>query len=202
MGFLNRLFGKKDSPILKEFSEEECKKDYELKSQALEYVFGKMHNIVGHAIIPFNVGGTVDMYYFPNHIKETGFATMELLAPDGNGQKKNKFGTYELVAFKKYYHNIGEDTQTSFNIIERKACEFLTAIGMFSSEAILNPKETIEVPSGKNEKTLLWFLTYITQMERNLKLGIENIICYFVCKYSKVKWTMQDRMEVTNYLKY
>ena len=52
MGFLNRLFGKKETPIEKEFTEEEHEKDYELKSEGLENVLGKMHNLVGHAIIP------------------------------------------------------------------------------------------------------------------------------------------------------
>ncbi|MCB9256153.1 MAG: suppressor of fused domain protein [Chitinophagales bacterium] len=161
MGFLNRLFGKKETPFEKEFTEEEHEKDYELKSEGLENVLGKMHNLVGHAIIPFAVGGAVDMYYFPNHIKGTGFATMELLDPDGNGPKKNRIGTYELVAFTKHDFSTSEETQTPFNLIERKACGFLTAIGMFSSQAVLNPKETIEVPNRENEEnTCLVFDLY------------------------------------------
>ena len=120
MGFLKRLFGKKETPIEKEFTEEEHDKDYELKSEGLENVLGKMHNLVGHAIIPFAIGGAVDMYYFPNHIKGTGFATMELLDPDGNGPKENRIGTYELVAFTKHDYNENEEIQTPFNLIERK----------------------------------------------------------------------------------
>lgn len=161
MGFLNRLFGKKETPGEKEFTEEEHEKDYETKSEGLENVLGKMHNLVGHAIIPFAVGGAVDMYYFPNHIKGTGFATMELLDPAGNGPKKNRLGTYELVSFTKHDYNPNEETQTPFNLIERQACGFLTAIGMFSSQAVLNPKETIEVPNGENEEnTCLVFDLY------------------------------------------
>tara|TARA_A100000171_G_C2129035_1_gene145427 strand:+ start:1316 stop:1978 length:663 start_codon:yes stop_codon:yes gene_type:complete len=161
MGILDRLFGKKEMPIEKDFTEEEHEKDYELKSKGLEDVLGKSHNIVGHAIIPFTIGGAVDMYYFPNHIKGTGFATMELLDPDGNGPKKNRKGTYELVAFTKYDYNTSEETQTSFDLIERQACGFLTAIGMFSSQAVLNPKETIEVPNGEGEEnTCLVFDLY------------------------------------------
>jgi hypothetical protein len=161
MGFLKKLFGKKEEPIMKEFTEEEYEKDYELKSEGLENVLGKMHQLVGHAIIPFAVGGAVDMYYFPNHIKGTGFATMELLDPDGNGPKKNRIGTYELVAFTKYDYNTSEDTQTPFNLMERKACGFLTAIGMYASQAVLNPKETVEIPNGENEEnTCLIFDLY------------------------------------------
>lgn len=161
MSFLNRLFGKKEVPTEKEFTEEEHEKDYELKSEGLENVLGKMHNLVGHAVIPFAIGGAVDMYYYPNHIKGTGFATMELLDPDGNGPKKNRLGTYELVAFTKYDYNENEEIQTPFNLIERKACGFLTSIGMYSPQAILNPKETIEVPNGESkENTCLVFDLY------------------------------------------
>ncbi|GAA3521383.1 hypothetical protein GCM10022393_39690 [Aquimarina addita] len=161
MEFLKKLFGKKEKLVEKDFAEEERNMDYELKSKGLEDVLGKMHNMVGHAIIPFAIGGTVDMYYFPNHIKGTGFATMELLDPDGNGPLQNKLGTYELVAFTKFDYNPIEETQTPFNLIERKACGFLTSIGMYSSQAILNPKETIEVPNGENEEnTCLIFDLY------------------------------------------
>lgn len=161
MSFFKRLFGKKEKPVEKEFTAEEHEKDYEFKLNGLENILGKMHNLVGHAIIPFSIGGAVDMYYFPNHIKGTGFATMELLDPDGNGPLNNRLGTYELVAFTKYDYNTNEEIQTPFNLAERKACGFLTAIGMYSSQAVLNPKETIEVPNGEGkENTCLVFDDY------------------------------------------
>lgn len=171
MGFLKKLFGKKEEPIIKEFTEEEYEKDYELKSEGLENVLGKMHHLVGHAIIPFAVGGAVDMYYFPNHIKGTGFATMELLDPDGNGPKKNRIGTYELVAFTKYDYNTSEDTQTPFNLMERKACGFLTAIGMYASQAVLNPKETVEIPNGENEENTCLIFDLYERDGKQFKVG-------------------------------
>lgn len=117
MSFLKKLFGKKETTIKKDFTEEEQEKDYELKSKGLENILGKMHNLVGHAIIPFSIGGAVDMYYFPNHLKGTCFATMELLDPDGNGPKKNRLGTYELVAFTKYDYNENQVVETLFNLL-------------------------------------------------------------------------------------
>ncbi|WP_228412600.1 hypothetical protein [Chryseobacterium sp. SC28] len=60
MNFLKKLFGKAEKPVAKEFSEEYYELDYERKLQGLENVLGKMHNLVGHAIIPFSVGGAVD----------------------------------------------------------------------------------------------------------------------------------------------
>lgn len=171
MSFLKKLFGKKEKPSKKEFTEEEHEKYYKLKSEGLEAVLGEMHHLVGHAIIPFAIGGAVDMYYFPNHIKGTGFATMELLAPDGTGPLENRFGTYELVAFTKYEHNSSEDTQTPFNLIERRVCGFLTAIGMYSSQAILNPKETIEVPNGKDKENTCLILDLYQPNGKKFRIG-------------------------------
>ena len=152
MNFFKKLFGKSDKPTPREFTEQEHELDYEQKSKGLENVLGKMHDLVGHAIIPFAVGGAVDMYYFPNHIKGTGFATMELLEPDGTGPLPNRLGTYELVAFTKHDYNNSEDSQTPFNLIEREICGIFTTIGFFSKEAVLNPNETCEVPNGKGEE--------------------------------------------------
>ena len=163
MIFFKKLFGgkKKKDPIPEqEFSQEQYDKDYEEKSKGLEDVLGKMHDLVGHAIIPFSVGGAVDMYYFPNHIPGTGFATMELLDPDGNGPRPNRLGTYELVAFTKEPYNASQETQTAFNLIERRICGLFTMIGNFSTEAVLNPNETCEVPKEGEENRCLVFDNY------------------------------------------
>lgn len=134
-----------------EFTDEEYEKDYELKSQGLERVLGKPDSIVGHAIIPFEIGGTVDMYYYPNGIKGTGFATMELIQPDGSGPVPNRNGTYELVAFTKLKY-VTDTTHTSaFNLIERRMCGIFTTIGSYSLETKLEPGETMEIPGGDGE---------------------------------------------------
>ena len=147
MNFLKKLFGHKE-PLQKdkeEFSEEEYKIFDEQKSEGLEYVLGKCHNIVGHAIIPFDTGGAVDMYYFPNGIEGTGFATMELIAPNDKGPVPNQTGTYKLVAFTRLaYSDLPESL--SFNLIERRICSIFTSIGSYSFNAKLEPLETCEIP--------------------------------------------------------
>src|SRR6185503_14743596 len=131
MNFFKKLFGKtqtKEANANQEFSEEQYLKYIKLKEQGLENLLGKMHSTVGHAIISFYVGGAVDMYYFPNHIPGTGFATMELLEPSGNQPKANKLGTYELVAFTKEQLEVIEPLGaikahgTPYSIIERRIC--------------------------------------------------------------------------------
>jgi hypothetical protein len=164
MSFFKKLFGgrkKEEDQQELEFTQEQYDTDYELKKQGLENVLDEMHGTVGHAIIPFAVGGAVDMYYFPNHIRGTGFATMELLDPNGNGPLPNRLGTYELVAFTKEPINENEDVPTAFNIIERRICGMFTTIANYSSQAILNPHETCEVPSDEGEYSCVVFDNYL-----------------------------------------
>ncbi|MES2130785.1 MAG: suppressor of fused domain protein [Bacteroidota bacterium] len=164
MSFFKKLFGAKDQkpgPSSQEHNDEAFQKDYDLKLKGLEAILGTMHHMVGHAIIPFSIGGAVDMYYFPNHIKGTGFATMELLEPDGKGPLPNRLGTYELVAFTKQPYTDIEGEQTAFNLIERKICGIFTKIGFYSRQAVLNPNETCEVPNKQGEEnTCLVFDLY------------------------------------------
>ncbi len=138
----------------KEFSDTEYRSHSEAKEKALERILGPMHKMVGHAIIPFQVGGAVDMYYFPNGIPGTGFATMELIEPDGTGPKPNRIGTYELVAFTKLQMP-AEDAKPGgddpFTKIERRMCGVFTVVGRYSFEEVLNPGETCEIPGKEGE---------------------------------------------------
>ncbi|MCM8899742.1 hypothetical protein KVG29_00700 [Caldicoprobacter algeriensis] len=78
LNFIKDVFRKKNR-----FSDEDYKRHYELKLKSLENILGKMHEFVGHSVIPFQAGGAVDMYYFPNAIDGTAFVTMKLIEPDG-----------------------------------------------------------------------------------------------------------------------
>ena len=55
------------------------------KTEFLESLLGKEHDIVMHAIIPFAVGSGLDLYYYPNGIPGTAIATRELADRHGNG---------------------------------------------------------------------------------------------------------------------
>jgi Suppressor of fused protein (SUFU) len=139
----------------KSFSQEEYEKDYELKENALEHVLGKMAAVVGHALIPFDIGDAVDMYYFPNHIAGTGFATMELIDPEGNGPKPNNYGTYELVAFTKLSSTEDDDDDSPFNVIQSRICGIFTETGKYSFDAVLKPGDTCGIPSDNDENRCL-----------------------------------------------
>ncbi len=169
MGIFKRLFGKQSTK--KEFTQEEYDKDYELKMNGLEYVLGKSHDLVGHAIIPFELGGTVDMYYFPNGIKGTGFATMELIKPDGTGPISNRLGTYEVVAFTKLDYVLDTVETDPFNLIERHICGILTNIGFYSFQAKLNPLETCELPQKERAPNLCLIFDEYKPDGKEFKIG-------------------------------
>ncbi len=153
LDFIKGLFKKKEKLI-----DEDYEKHYEAKSEALEKILGKMHEFVGHAIIPFQVGGAVDMYYFPNAMDGTAFVTMELIEPDGSGPRPNRMGTYELIAFTKQKIETSNEENSLFNKIERRICGIFTSIGNYSFQAKLEPGETCEIPGeeGKKNKYLVF----------------------------------------------
>lgn len=130
---------------------------YRLKQEGLERVLGPMHEYVGHAIIPYEVGGAVDMYYFPQPDGTTAFATMELLSASGDGPRRSRIGTYELVAFTR--HRVtSPEPNPAFEAIERRTCGIFTVIGRYSQEAVLNPLETCDIPGedGAPGKSLVF----------------------------------------------
>jgi hypothetical protein len=148
--FLKKLFPKK-SPA-PQFSDSEYERYYEAKCAALKRVLGEMHDIVNHALIPFAIGGALDMYYFPNVLPGTGMATMELIEPDGSGPKPNLIGTYELVAFTRRKLRLGQDVPDDdpFAKTHRRLYRILNGIARYSYEAVLNPGETCEFPAEED----------------------------------------------------
>jgi hypothetical protein len=141
------------------FSEHLDKQHYELKKAGLESRLGPMHSMVGHAIIPFEVGGATDMYYFPQPDGGTAFATMELIDRLGNGPLPNERGTYELVAFSRIGPPAEGDELAAerFSRIERRLCGIFTRIGRYSFDSVLNPGETCEIPNDDEPSPCLVF---------------------------------------------
>ena len=86
-----------------ETPEEKLAEDwYDRKSALMEETLGKEHDMVMHAMIPFAVGGGLDLYYFPNGIAGTAVATKELSELPGQGSSNDVYRTYELVMFTRH----------------------------------------------------------------------------------------------------
>src|SRR3990170_4449985 len=99
----------------------------------------------------YEAGGPVHMYYFPQPNGSTAFATMQLLKPDGTGPMKSSIGTYELVAFTR--HRVTKPkANAAFELIENRIRAIFTTIGRYSTETILNPGDTAEVPMSESDR--------------------------------------------------
>lgn len=131
------------------FSQADYDRHDAAKQAGLEAVLGPMGDLAGHAIVPFDRGGAVDMYHFPHRPPGVGLATMDLIQPDGRGPRPNALGTYELVAFtRRKYPSFDRDAEgrKAFDAMERRLRGILTAVARYGRDAVLNPGETCETP--------------------------------------------------------
>lgn len=123
------------------------------KDEALARVLGKQHGMVMHAIIPFAVGGGLDLYYFP---QREGFAiaTKELIAEDGSGPRNRLFRAYELAMFARVPFDLDQakDAATPMGRMHRRMNGVLNAMARYAPHASLNPNETMEFPADFSDE--------------------------------------------------
>src|ERR1700741_2342275 len=74
----------------------------EQKSAMMEAMLGREHDMVMHAIIPYAIGGGLDLYYFPHGVPGTAIATKELSEVPNEGSSNSVYRSYELVMFTRH----------------------------------------------------------------------------------------------------
>ena len=123
---------------------------YDRKTAMMVDVLGDEHGIVMHAIIPYAIGGGLDLYYFPNGISGTAIATKELCETPGEGSSNDVFDTFELVMFTRHAISLDDaiDESTAFGKAHHVINAILNCIAPYSAQATLNPHETCEFPEG------------------------------------------------------
>ena len=140
---LKQLFGLKKQP-----SEDELAQIAEAwgdaKSKLMEEIFGPEHDMVMHAIIPFAVGGALDLYYYPHLNPGTAIATKELCELPGQGSSNRIFSCYEIAMFTRHALDLDEakDSSTPFGQAHSNINRILNCMARYSSAASLNPNET------------------------------------------------------------
>jgi hypothetical protein len=119
------------------------------KEALIERSLGKSHTTVMHAIIPFAVGGALDLYYYANGIPGTAIATRELSELPGQGSSNREFKNYELVMFTRHTIDLKsvKEGMTAFAKAHRTISGILNPIARYSSQASLNGNETCEFPA-------------------------------------------------------
>jgi hypothetical protein len=121
---------------------------YEHKSALMEASLGKEHGSVMHAIIPYAIGGALDLYYYPDCLPGTAIATKELSDFPNEGSSNDVYQSYELVMFTKHPIDLDaiNDDKTAFGRAHLSINAILNCIARYSADATLNPNETCEFP--------------------------------------------------------
>lgn len=151
----------------------------ERKDALMAAILGPEHDMVMHAIVPYAVGGSLDLYYYPCGIPGTAIATKELCEMPGEGPSNAVFDTYELVMFTRHALSLDEakDETTPFGRAHHSINAVLNHIARYSEQATLNPNETCEFPSDMETvggKCLI-FDAYKPE-GRHMKFGLLAII--------------------------
>ncbi|MEK7866711.1 MAG: suppressor of fused domain protein [Planctomycetota bacterium] len=152
MGWLKRVFGGGDDPPERheeEVDPEAAERWYKRKSALLASKLGTEHDTVMHAIVPFEVGGPLDLYYYPQAVPGTAIATKELCEMPRRGPKSRAFDCYELVMFTRAALSLEDahNESTLFGRAHSTMSRILYAIARYAQQAMLNPGETCEFPS-------------------------------------------------------
>lgn len=129
-------------------SEKLAQEWYDEKTAMMVDVLGAEHDVVMHAIIPYAIGGGLDLYYFPNGAAGTAIATKELSEIPGEGSSNDIFDCYELVMFTRHSIDLDDahNESTPFGRAHISINAILGCIARYSAEASLNPNETCEFP--------------------------------------------------------
>lgn len=122
---------------------------YERKSARMVELLGPEHDMVMHAVIPYAIGGALDLYYFPSSIASgTAIATKELSEAEGEGSSNEVYPCYEFVMFTREELDLDQalDATTPFGRAHDKIKRILNIMAPYSAQATLNPFNTCEFP--------------------------------------------------------
>ncbi len=147
------LFGKKKDQTLSarnvEDSEEQLENAwYDEKTKRMVAALGQEHDMVMHAIIPYEIGGGLDLYYYPNGIQGTGIATKELSHACRNGSSNIRYEKYEFVMFTCHAIALDDSSneEAAFGLAHQNINSILNPIARYSEQANLRPNDTLEFP--------------------------------------------------------
>lgn len=129
--------------------EDQIRSDWEERKSALmEQLLGKQHNRVMHSMIPFFMGGGLDLYYYPNKLPGTAIATNELSELPGQGPANDAFHNYELVMFTRHSLDleVAMDAESEFGLVHEVINQVLNLLAGYCLDNAVNPLDTMEFP--------------------------------------------------------
>lgn len=119
------------------------------KQAGLERALGPMDEMVLHSIIPFFIGGGLDLYAFSGCIPGKVIATQELIGRRKKDRpKQGAFGAFELVACVR--PGVGLDSEAEIGLVRT----LLNPLAQYAFMAKLKPGDTAEIPMDDGEPSL------------------------------------------------
>ncbi len=178
-----RLFGKPQAASKSDADDAAEEAWQNEKEKLLEEMLGPMHRMVMHAIIPYAIGGGLDLYYYPNHLEGVGIATQELTHAGPTGSNNDHFDAYELVIFTRHALDLeqAKDDSTPIGRAHQTMNAILNVVAPYSEQATLNPYETCEFPADMESvggKCLI-FDSYGQQETNGKRFGLLLLIEVF-----------------------
>ena len=118
------------------------------KDEVLELVLGHEHDRVMHALIPFAVGGGLDLYFYPNYHAGTVVVTKEL-SQLHDAISNDSFERVEIAVSSRLQPGnlISDEDDSELRLINK----LLNGMAHYVSERALNIGDTIEMPEGLEE---------------------------------------------------
>lgn len=178
---IKQLFGLSKAPVVDDAAEKLAAEWYDRKTSMMEAILGPEHNMVMHALIPYAVGGGLDLYYYPHAMPGTAIATKELCELPDEGSSNEVFSCYEIAMFTRHALDLDEakDEGSRFGQAHANINRILNFIAPYSAAATLNPNETCEFPSDMEHvggKCLIFDAYGLTESEAGRGFGILAII--------------------------
>lgn len=119
------------------------------KQAGLERALGPMDEMVLHSIIPFFMGGGLDLYAFSRCIPGKVIATQELIGRRKKDRpKKGAFGAFELVACVR--PGVDLESEAEIGLVRT----LLNPLAQYAFMAKLKPGDTAEIPMDDGEPSL------------------------------------------------
>jgi hypothetical protein len=122
---------------------------WDARMTAMQSVLGDAEDLVGHAVIPFDMGadlgGGADLVYFRNYIPGVVAVTCELIGRDD--QPKSSLGNYELAICHRSDESWGP--------------ELISRLAHYTLEATLEPGETMDIASAVPEGSTIGALLFL-----------------------------------------
>lgn len=164
---LCKFLKRKKQTSLPDSSEDPYAEFEEAKTKALEKILGPMENHVGHAVIPFFLGGGLDLYYFcSSYVPGTVIASMELINSDGSGPKRNRLGMFELVMCTRHCFRADPLTdsvsvrprESQDDLIRNRIWVNMTTVAQYVQTNRVEPGDTCEIPDeSKDDRRYIVF---------------------------------------------